>query len=350
MAAQDKDKKKPVNITIIKKGGHDDHDDHHGGAWKVAYADFVTAMMAFFLLLWILSAVQEEQLKGIADYFTPTLVPQASIGGNGLLDGSTIGPEGTLNSSTSPMTTVAVPDVGMDDPGTLPDIESENTETVVEYQEVTSSEQSGENKGQGPTTDPEEIEKILKEANDKSFSAVEAQILQAMQEVPDLTPLLPNIIFERTPEGLRIQIVDQENRSMFPLGSAQIADYTKDLLMLVGSAVAKLDNNIIITGHTDARPYRTDGAMTGYGNWELSADRANATRRVLLEAGVKDEKIVRVSGVAYRDPLNVDDPFAPENRRISIVLMYNNYGSSADVDRQLQEVNSVNEIIEMKPE
>lgn len=321
---------------IIKKIEEEGHGGHHGGAWKVAYADFVTAMMAFFLLLWILNSVQEESLEGIADYFTPTMVPQAGIGGDGLLDGGTIGPDGTLNSSESPFLTIATPRFGQDDPGLDPTVEesSENPNdkktVVIEYQATEA------------TTDESEIQKILDQINTSKLENVESQIKQAIRSIPELEPLLPNVLFEETPEGLRIQIVDKNEKDMFPSGSTKMYSEMQQLVSLVGQATSSLENEIIITGHTDAVPYTN---KNNYGNWELSADRANATRRVLVATGVKNSRIARVSGVAEHDPLVVDDPFDPSNRRISIVLMYGK--GEADIDRKID--NTADTTKEKKP-
>lgn len=332
MAAKNKDKnnKRPI---IIKRVVEEGHGGHHGGAWKVAYADFVTAMMAFFLLLWILNSVQEETLEGIADYFTPTMVPQPGIGGDGLLDGGTVGPDGTLNSSNSPLLTIATPKFGEDDPGQNPDLEdskpeepSDSTPVIVEYESAS------------PTTDPEEIDRVLQEIeaakNRAAIADIETQIVQAMQAVPDLKPLLPNILFEETPEGLRIQIVDKDGQDMFPSGSSQMYENTQEIIKLVGQAASKLNNKMVITGHTDAVPFRSS---IGYSNWELSSDRANATRRVLVESGVQQDRIARVSGVAEFDPLIKENPLDPSNRRISIVLMYKGVTSESDIDRNINE-------------
>jgi chemotaxis protein MotB len=316
--AKNNNENRPI---IIKKVVEEEGHGHHGGAWKVAYADFVTAMMAFFLLLWILNAVQEESLEGIADYFTPTVVPQAGLGGDGLLDGGTVGPDGTLNSSNSPFMTIATPRFGEDDPGQDPNSDISNEKVVVEYEEKSS---------ENATIDEEKIDEILEQINKERLKNVQSQIVQAMQSVPDLKPLIPNVLFEETPEGLRIQIVDQEGKDMFPSGSTEMYDETKDIISLVGKAVSQLPNSLIITGHTDAVPYSN---RKDYSNWELSADRANATRRVIIDSGVQPQRIARVSGVAQYDPLVKSDPFDPSNRRISIVLSYGT--NEADIDRNI---------------
>ncbi|MBO9428404.1 flagellar motor protein MotB [Sulfitobacter sp. R18_1] len=299
------DKQRPIIIKkVIEEGGH----GHHGGAWKVAYADFVTAMMAFFLLLWILSSVQEEQLEGLADYFTPTMSEQNGAGGDGLLDGTTVGEPGTLSSSNSPMSTVALPQFGQQDPMDVR--QTGEPEVITEYIEVEADKMQGE------------LEQAMKAKDEQSFANLEEQIVQAMNSVPDLKPLIPNVIFDKTEEGLRIQIIDQEGQSMFSSGSAVVEGRTKQLMKLVGGAVAQLPNDVILSGHTDAVPFANENAETGYGNWELSADRANATRRIFTTSGVEMNRIHRVAGLADTDPFDTENPRAASNRRISVVLKY----------------------------
>jgi chemotaxis protein MotB len=308
---------------IIKKVIVEEHGGHHGGAWKVAYADFVTAMMAFFLLMWILASAEEEQKKGLADYFTPTLNPQPGMGGDGPLDGTTIGPPGTLNSSNSPMSAVAVPNFGQADP--MSETRGE-PQVVVEYAEGPS---------EAAKSVQDELQKAMEEKDHQAFADIEKQIVQAMNEVPDLKPLIPNVLFDETEEGLRIQIVDQNGQSMFPSGSAQVTDRTKKLLQLVGSMIAKLPNDVIISGHTDAVPFANEMAETGYGNWELSADRANATRRIFTTSGVELGRVSRVAGLADTDPLKPEDPVDPSNRRMSVVLEYMKAPSAEEIDEAL---------------
>ncbi len=306
---------------IIKKIVEDDHDDHHGGAWKVAYADFVTAMMAFFMVLWILSVTEEEVLVGIADYFTPTLVVQPGLGGDGPLDGTTVGEPGTLSSSNSPVNTVAIPDISKVDPFEIPD-ESDPSEFEYEDPSLIDIGMVAQQTDEEIAQIQEELKEALREKDDQSFEELEQKIVQAMNEVPDLKPLIPNVIFDKTEEGLRIQIIDQAGRSMFKSGSAVVEGKTKELMQLLGTSIAKLPNPVIISGHTDAVPFANSGGERGYGNWELSADRANATRRIFLGSGIPEEQISRVSGLAATEPLVVEDPKDPKNRRISVVLKY----------------------------
>ena len=314
-------KNEPV---IVKKVIVEEHGGHHGGAWKVAYADFVTAMMAFFLLMWILASAEEEQKKGLADYFTPTINPQPGLGGNGPLDGTTIGPDGTMNSSNSPMSTVALPTFGQSDPLQA---KSGEPEVVVEYE-------------QGPSDAAKalqsELQEALKEKDRQKFSELEDKIVQAMNAVPDLQPLIPNVLFDETEEGLRIQIIDQEGESMFASGSALVEGRTRKLLKLVGELIAQLPNGLLISGHTDAVPFANENAETGYGNWELSADRANATRRIFTTSGVDIERINRVAGLADTEPLKAEDPKHASNRRMSVVLEYAKAPSAEAIDAAVE--------------
>jgi chemotaxis protein MotB len=285
-----------IIIKRIKKGGHG---AHHGGAWKVAYADFVTAMMAFFLLLWLLNVTTDVQKRGIADYFDPSISWQSSTAGaNGILGGRTVGPPGSLlKPSSAPSLPMPMPTMRQSD------------------------------------EDGEEADALRKEAHDlsdaefderaamreeKQFAAAEFALRQAIQDVPELRELADSLIVDRTPEGLRVQIVDQDKLSMFPLGSAEMDPAAKRLMTLVAQVVQKLPNKISVTGHTDSTPFSGGGS---YGNWELSTDRANASRRALLEVGLAPGRIAKVVGMADQEPLVAADPASSRNRRISIVLL-----------------------------
>jgi chemotaxis protein MotB len=290
----------PIIIKKVKKGGHG---GHHGGAWKVAYADFVTAMMAFFLLLWLLGATTEEQKKGIADYFAPTTTISNSNNGSGkMLAGRSMDTQGVMNSSASSSFTIALapPD---NNPAEDTDAEAEDSGQAEE----------------------EDIEELLAEREEEMFRQAEEALRQAIQETPGLKELAENLIVDRTDEGLRIQIVDRDGVSMFPLGSATMQEKTRALLAKVAEIVQKLPNRIAITGHTDATPYR---GGTGYSNWDLSSDRANASRRTLIESGLPAQRIERVAGRAAREPLLTDDPTSSRNRRISIVLLHQSKGAA----------------------
>jgi chemotaxis protein MotB len=280
-----------VIIKKVKKGGHA---GHHGGAWKVAYADFVTAMMAFFLLLWLLNVTTDVQKKGIADYFAPASVSRSESGAGGILGGKTLVEDGSqVSNSGVPSVVVAI----MPPPGRKTD----ETQREPDEKEI--------EKG---------AEKKIAEREAKAFKEAEAALHQVIDDVPELAELKKQIVVDMTPEGLRIQIVDKENQSMFPTGSAQMTDRTHLLMQKIAQVIGKLPNKISISGHTDATPYKTE---TGYGNWELSTDRANASRRALMDAGLKADRITQVVGKAEQDPLLPKDVFNPSNRRISIVLL-----------------------------
>ena len=293
------------NVEIIikrpKKGGHE---AHHGGAWKVAYADFVTAMMAFFLLLWLLNATTEEQKRGISDYFSPASVSHSQSGAGGLLGGRAISVPGAQVSGT------ATPSV--DIPLTPSEGESEFD---AQGNDTGSKAEVASNK---KTPEQEAAEAQAKRENEQ-FDQAEHELREAIQKAPELKGLDENLLIDKTPEGLRIQIVDQEGKPMFAIGSAQPFDRTKSLLTQISKVIQTLPNRISLTGHTDAIPYK--GAAQAYGNWELSSDRAQASRRSLVEGGLSADRVAMVVGRAAEEPLVPEDPNSARNRRISIVIL-----------------------------
>ncbi len=313
-----KDERPIIIIKKVKKveGGH------HGGAWKVAYADFVTAMMAFFLLLWLLNVTTDEQKLGIAQYFDPISISRSVSGSGGVLGGKSMVKDGAMVSPTQPM------GVDMNMPG-VPEAgpNSEKSAHSDQYGDGDLSiEDASDLKKEKPISDKmlnkkvsqEQFEKLKAEQEQKEFDKAAEQIRQAIQDTPDLAELAPHIIVDNTPEGLRIQVIDQEGRSMFPSGSSRMYDETNKLFQLIEKVISKLPNKISITGHTDSTPYR-DGAA--YDNWELSADRANSSRRALTNAGFDASRISHVVGKADKEHLITDDPNSPRNRRISIILL-----------------------------
>jgi chemotaxis protein MotB len=297
-------------IIIKKKGGG--HGAAHGGAWKVAYADFVTAMMAFFLLLWLLNVTTDEQKKGIAQYFTPESVSRSTSGSGGILGGSSMAPGAMPRDAAG-----VVMGIPLAPTGEQSDSEAEDKTPPPENT-------------QNPDPDAEELAAAMKEATkedlqkaladkeEKDFAKAEFDLKQAIQDIPELKPLQENLIIDRTPDGLRIQIVDQHKYSMFPVGSTAPQEHMKQLMSLVAKVVGKLPNQISVSGHTDSLPY-PPGAQ--YTNWELSADRANASRRALVEGGLPANRIKYVTGKAETDPLLKENPADPRNRRISVVLL-----------------------------
>ena len=284
---------------------------HHGGAWKVAYADFVTAMMAFFLLLWLLNVTTDEQKKGIADYFAPQTVSRSDSGSGGILGGTTISSIGAKT-----------------DDGASPKVIVEMAPPP--QRKPTNEQVDGGGEGRERAMSDEELEKKLAEKEQKAFRQAEEMLRQAIQDTPEIADLAKNLIVDNTPEGLRIQLVDQDRQSMFPAGSADLLPVTKTLLSKISQVVSKLPNKISITGHTDSTPYRN--GVAGYGNWELSTDRANASRRGLIENGLEVARVAYVTGKADKEPLVPEDPSLPSNRRISIVLLRDAQLAGADPD------------------
>jgi chemotaxis protein MotB len=264
---------RPIIIKKVKKGGH----GHHGGAWKIAYADFVTAMMAFFLLMWLLGSTSKEDLEGIAQYFKNPLMVSLSGG-----------------SSTGDRTSV-IKGGGQD--LTRVDGQVKKAEVV----------------------DPEEVKKRLREQEAKRMQETKEKLEKMIEQDNVLKEFKNQLKIDLTPEGLRIQIVDQDKRPMFDLASARMAPYAEAILRKVAPIVNELPNKITILGHTDSRPF--GNGRGDYTNWELSADRANAARRMLNASGIAEGKVMRISGLADSVPFNPADPADPINRRISIILL-----------------------------
>ncbi|MGR3321949.1 MAG: flagellar motor protein MotB [Pseudooceanicola sp.] len=315
---------------VIKKVEETGGGGHHGGAWKVAYADFMTAMMAFFLLLWILAASDEEKLRGLADYFTPSL-SEAGGRGEGLLDGNVLGPEGVMSGTDGPKSEVQLPSFGQENPLAVFDsrLRDENPQVIVEYETrpdgMKTDTTAGEGEAEETPKDPIEVAAEAAQAEreaaerEETLERIEQTIIDRVAGDSRLEDMAENLRFDRVPEGLDIQLVDKEGRSMFDTGSARIEERTGALLRIIGEALVDLPNPLTISGHTDSVPYSRSGT---YSNWELSADRANATRRVLVDTGINPGRITRISGLADTAPLDPDRPDAPENRRISVTVNY----------------------------
>ncbi len=322
MANDNEDNAPPIIIKRVKKAAH----AHHGGAWKVAYADFVTAMMAFFLLLWLLQATTEEQKLGIADYFAPASVARNTSGSGGALGGRTFTKKGANPSDQTPVgVIIKLPTNPPDWDNTGDPVESTATEETGagggegdETEETVAGTQEESAPGQPNET---ELEEMLAEREAEQFAEAEQALREAIEGVPELENLVNNLVIDQTSEGMRIQIVDEEGNSMFPSGSAQMFEHTKKLIALVVDAVGTLPQQIAVKGHTDAAPFVNDN---GYSNWELSTDRANSSRRALIEAGLPTARIASVVGLADTEHLDEDDPLSPRNRRISIILLREN--------------------------
>ncbi|MBX3664089.1 MAG: flagellar motor protein MotB [Burkholderiales bacterium] len=273
------DSQRPIIIKRIKKGGG----GHHGGAWKIAYADFVTAMMAFFLLMWLLGSTTKGDLKGIADYFnTPLKIAMA--GGSGTGDSSHI-------------------------------IKGGGRDLTRSEGQVMSGELPSEKRMINIKAAQAELEK----REQAKLGDLKGRIEKAIAGNPALRQFREQLLIDITTEGLRIQIVDAQNRPMFASGRAELQPYTRDILLEIGRTLNGVENRISISGHTDATPYAS--GERGYSNWELSADRANASRRVLVQGGMDDGRLVRVVGMAAAVPLDRNDPLNPLNRRISLIVM-----------------------------
>lgn len=274
------DKKlQPIIVKRVKKGGH----VAHGGAWKIAYADFVTAMMAFFLLMWLLGSTSKGDLNGIASYFTAP-VKISLLGGDGTGNSESILPGGGRDLSRS---------AGQVDGG-----DAQRAAKLMGAQMARAE---------------------LARQDAQRIDALQKKITDLVANNPALAEFGNQIKLDQTPEGLQIQLVDAQNRPMFDVGSAIVKPYMRDILREIGGALADVENRISLAGHTDAMPYGSGDR--GYSNWELSADRANASRRELVVGGLPDSKMLRVEGLASSRPMTPEDPNAPTNRRISILIL-----------------------------
>ncbi len=275
----------PILVKRVKKiaGGH------HGGAWKIAFADFATAMMAFFLVMWLMSSATPEQKKAISGYFqdpvgfTESASPYViDLGGT-----PTPAPDRTLNPDMKDAPDAAESEV---------DAESDQQASVNKEQAESLAEQ----------IERERLELLLQELQTK------------VDENPQLQKFKDQILFEITQDGLRIQIMDAENRPMFDIGSARLQPYFEDILLILAETIREVPNKISVSGHTDAKPFASSGE---FGNWELSANRANAARRTLVAGGYPDDNVARVVGYASSALFDRQNPFNPVNRRIDIIVL-----------------------------
>jgi chemotaxis protein MotB len=282
----------PILIKKIKKGhGH----GHHGGAWKVAYADFVTAMMAFFLLMWLINTTSPEQKRGIADYFAPASVAETTSGSGGILGGTALGEDGAMGAGSQAIIEQMAPESRTPSEGSREDAAKE----------------------MAPEASTEALREAVLQREQAAFASAAQSLRQALQDMPELAELSKNILIDQTPEGLRIQLVDQEGRSMFTSGSAEPNDRAKLLLRAVSRVINQLPNRITIAGHTNLSP----NGVTPDSDWRLSSARADSSRRILQGAGVEPDRVYQVSGKANSEPLYPDDPTLAGNRRIAIVLL-----------------------------
>jgi len=277
--AGDSKKLQPIIVKRIKRGGH----GHHGGAWKIAYADFVTAMMAFFLLMWLLGSTTEGDKKGIAEFFNSPL-RVALMGGTGSGDSSHVIKGGGVDLSRQG--------------GQVKSGDTATHHKTINLQAFKSAQRRAE------------LERLQGLKND-----FEGKLANSAR----LASLRPQIQLDMTADGLRIQIVDGEQRPMFASGSAVVQPYMRELLRLIGDVLTDVPNRLTLEGHTDAAPF--SAGERGYSNWELSADRANASRRELIAGGLPEDRVLRVQGLASSSPFDAADPLNPANRRISIIVM-----------------------------
>ena len=268
-----------IVIKRYKKAAH----GHHGGAWKIAYADFVTAMMAFFLLMWLLGSTTKGELQGISDYFkTPLKV--ALSGGSGSGDSSSI-------------------------------IKGGGTDLSRSFGQV----RNGESPADKRKINLQAARAIVERQDNIRLRALQEKVSELLDAQENLRQFRDQIKMDITTEGLRVQIVDERKRPMFDLGRSLLKDYTREILRALGKVLNEVDYKISLAGHTDAAPYSS--GERGYSNWELSADRANASRRELIIGGMEERKIIRVVGLASSVPFDTVDPFGATNRRISILVL-----------------------------
>lgn len=305
----------PLIIKRVKKGGHDA--PHGNSTWKIALADFMTAMFIIFLLLWLISQTTPEQKAGIADYFAPASASRSTNGSGGVMGGRVIAQPGAMPVRASQL----------GPPGGGPSVPQDGEgNTDVRGYPGTAPKPLGDKVAPG-------ISKSSANSDDegKRFNQVAAQIRQAIQEVPELQGSQQNLLIDQTKKGLRIQLVDNDKAAMFGNASAAPLPNTVKLMAQVAKVIATVPNKIEISGHTDSSQFNAKAAYT---NWELSSDRANASRRLLVGDGIADNRIVNVVGKADREPLFPDDPASPRNRRISIVLLNeaNSGGDAASSD------------------
>jgi chemotaxis protein MotB len=365
-SAEGKQAPRPI---IVRNGGRDDHRRHHGGTWKIAYADFVTAMMAFFLLLWLVNATTEQQRTGIAEYFNPTNALSRSFSGAGQpFGGRTLDSEAALTSNaTAAVRNARRPPQSFDtDPedallqrtgsteriSDQTDVElngvqlsgahgSRQTGTLqlaaaamqdaaaqrVSSQAITGATQQGpfadlrSRSVDGARSQPDPFADQRLAAERLALRAAAQEIRSVIDADPQLRSLAAQMLVEEVPEGLRIQMVDGEGQALFATGVAAPNERGRALLLRAASVIARLPHPVEIAGHTDAAPFRTGADMRS--NWELSVERANAARRLMLEAGVAERRVRAVTGRADQDLLRPTQPLHPANRRVSVLIVLN---------------------------
>ena len=289
----------PIVIKKVKKHVH----AHHGGAWKIAYADFVTAMMAFFLLLWLISMTTPEQKKGLADYFAPASASETVSGAGGVLAGRSFDTKGAKTTNA--------------DVDETPGVETQTpTEGMATLDSTTGTQRTAEEgDATRSTASPDNISSDF----EGEYLAAAASIRQAWQALPDITQIENNLLLEQTPEGLNIVIMDQTGRPMFPEGSRFPFEEARRAIAAIAPVLERLPNQIEISGHTASGGTYAD---PNYGPWELSSDRATTVRKILGEFGVSDDHFESVDGRASSDPMFPNDPYLSGNERVEITLIH----------------------------
>jgi chemotaxis protein MotB len=289
----------PIIIKKVKKR----HEEHHGGAWKIAYADFVTAMMAFFLVLWLISMTTPEQKQGLADYFAPPNVSESTSGSGGVLGGTALDDSDVKKAGSAPTLKKEAPvPPGSADQGAV----------------SMSTGGKGEDAGDQDAAIGAARQNLKSQFN-QDFHAAAASIKQAWQAMPDISDIADNLIVQETPQGLNIQLVDQDGHRMFPEGSKYPYESTRKAIAAAAPILQKLPNRIAISGHTAAGGTYINPQ---YGPWELSMDRANVVRQILGEFGLAEDHIASVTGKATTEPFFPNDPYLAANERIEITVLY----------------------------
>lgn len=275
------DNNQPIIVKRVKKSAA----GHHGGAWKIAFADFATAMMAFFLVMWLMSSATPEQKKAISGYF------QDPIG---------------FSESASPY---AIDLGGTPTPAPDKTLNPEMQDSLVDESKVDKD---------AVQVSPDQVETMAEQIEHERLELLLQELQNKVEQNPELQRFKDQILFEITQDGLRIQIMDAENRPMFALGSAELQPYFEDILLAMAETIKAVPNKISISGHTDAKPFAGRG---DFGNWELSSNRANAARRALVAGGYPEEQVARVVGYASSALFDRENPLNPVNRRIDIIVL-----------------------------
>jgi chemotaxis protein MotB len=312
----------PIIIKRIKKVAA----GHHGGAWKVAYADFVTAMMAFFLLMWLLNVTTPEQKKGIAEFFTPTI---------GIKDAKGIGFHGGLKPSPEGQSRTNLTEKGIVVGQVKQGPVAAAPEADAAHPDPNAESTSNADKAQENSEDGEQ------------FKVTGEEVKQALEQNPEIKSYKDDVLVEDTPEGLKIDMIDDQKQPMFIPGGATLTDMGKKVLDSMANIISKTPNNIIITGNTDASGSTNNPQYT---NWELSADRANAARRFLGATQLESDRVVKVIGLADRELLTPQEPTSPRNRRITIILSRGSYFRDPKVQPTTRTLLSPTDAVKAQPQ